>query len=157
MKRLYRSRSNAVIGGVCGGIGEYFSVDPILVRLAWVLTIFLGGAGLFAYIVAWLIIPSNPGQEWDDDWHWSTRVRQEGAAGGAVPEGVVDPQYQPTSSTVRRSHSDGPRTFGLILVLVGGFLLVRNFLPHFALGRLWPLLLIGIGVVIVLGAFRGDR
>ena len=56
-KRLYRSRTNKVIGGVCGGIGEYFNIDPVLIRLVLVLFSFMGGGGIIAYIIAWMVIP----------------------------------------------------------------------------------------------------
>ena len=59
-KRLYRSRKERMLGGVCGGIAEYFDVDPTLVRLAWVLFTFAGGAGIVAYIIAWIIVPEAP-------------------------------------------------------------------------------------------------
>ena len=59
-KKLYKSAKNKVISGVCGGLGEYFNVDPTLVRLAVVaLSVFAGG-GLLAYIVALIIIPDAP-------------------------------------------------------------------------------------------------
>lgn len=58
-KRLKRSAKNAMLAGVCGGIGEYFSIDPTLVRLAWVLFSCLGGSGLLAYIVAAIVIPKD--------------------------------------------------------------------------------------------------
>lgn len=57
-KRLYKSSSNYMICGVCGGIAEYFNLDPTLVRLAWVLFSCLGGSGVLAYIVAAIIIPN---------------------------------------------------------------------------------------------------
>jgi len=60
MKKLYRSRKNKKVGGVCGGIAEYFNLDPTLVRLGAVILIFVWGAGLMAYIVAWAIIPERP-------------------------------------------------------------------------------------------------
>lgn len=60
MKKLYRSREDKKIAGVCGGIAEYFGVDPTLVRLAAVLFIFASGAGLIAYVIAWAIIPERP-------------------------------------------------------------------------------------------------
>ncbi|MEC9490376.1 MAG: PspC domain-containing protein [Halanaerobiales bacterium] len=60
MKKLYRSKKDRKIGGVCGGIAEYFGVDSTLVRLAAVVLIFASGAGLIAYIVAWAIIPERP-------------------------------------------------------------------------------------------------
>ena len=59
-KRLYKSNSNKVIDGVCGGIGEYFNIDPTLVRLAWVVFCALGGSGVLAYIIMALIIPRQP-------------------------------------------------------------------------------------------------
>lgn len=62
-KKLYKSRDNKMLSGVCGGIGEYFTIDPTLIRLLWVLlTIMsLGFGGLIAYIICAMIIPENPG------------------------------------------------------------------------------------------------
>jgi len=59
-KRLYRSKTERMLGGVCGGIAEYFDTDPSLVRLIWILLAFVGGGGLLAYLVAWIIIPPEP-------------------------------------------------------------------------------------------------
>jgi len=60
MKRLYRSKSDVMIAGVCSGIAEYLSVDPTAVRLAFVLMFFLGGSGLWIYLVLWIIMPLEP-------------------------------------------------------------------------------------------------
>jgi phage shock protein PspC (stress-responsive transcriptional regulator) len=60
MKKLYRSRTNRILGGVCGGIGEYFDIDPTIIRLLWILFIFAGGSGIIAYIIALLIVPEQP-------------------------------------------------------------------------------------------------
>lgn len=57
-KTLYRSRSNKMIAGVCGGIGEYFNIDPTIVRILWVLCSF-SGIGLLAYLIAAIIIPEE--------------------------------------------------------------------------------------------------
>ena len=59
-KRLYKSNVNKKISGVCGGIAEYFEIDPTLVRLAWVLFTCLGGSGLLAYIICAIVIPQRP-------------------------------------------------------------------------------------------------
>lgn len=59
-KRLYRSRSNRQIGGVCGGIAEFFDLDPTLIRLFFVFAFLLGGHGLLVYLVLWLIVPEEP-------------------------------------------------------------------------------------------------
>src|SRR5437764_3794153 len=55
--RLYRSRSQKMIAGVSGGLGEYFDVDPVLIRLLFVVTAFISGAGILAYIILWIIVP----------------------------------------------------------------------------------------------------
>ncbi|MEG0366745.1 MAG: PspC domain-containing protein [Coprobacillus sp.] len=61
-KRLYRSRRESMICGVCGGIAEYFDIDPTIVRLGAVVLCFGMGSGFFAYLVAAIIIPKNPYQ-----------------------------------------------------------------------------------------------
>lgn len=58
-KRLYRSEQNQMLCGVCGGIAEYFNIDPTLVRLAWAIFTCVGGAGILAYIIAAIIIPKQ--------------------------------------------------------------------------------------------------
>lgn len=59
-KRLYKSNVNRMINGVCGGIAEYFDIDPTLVRLGWILFCAMGGSGFLAYIIAAIVIPRNP-------------------------------------------------------------------------------------------------
>jgi phage shock protein PspC (stress-responsive transcriptional regulator) len=58
-KKLYRSRSNRVIGGVCGGLAQYLGIDPTVVRLIMALVTFVGGMSLLVYLIAWLIIPEE--------------------------------------------------------------------------------------------------
>ena len=58
-KKLYRSRTDRMIGGVCGGLADYFDLDPVIVRLAMVFFAFWG-AGFLAYIVGWIMIPERP-------------------------------------------------------------------------------------------------
>lgn len=59
-KRLYRSRDNFMIAGVCGGLGEYFDMDPTFIRLLWIVFTLAGGSGILAYIIAWIVIPQHP-------------------------------------------------------------------------------------------------
>ncbi|MCX7748996.1 MAG: PspC domain-containing protein [Clostridia bacterium] len=58
-KRLYLSEHDRKIAGVCGGIGEYFNIDPTLIRIAWIIFILMGGSGFIAYLIAWFVIPSR--------------------------------------------------------------------------------------------------
>lgn len=58
-KKLYRSRRNQMIAGVCGGLGEFFHIDPTIIRLVWAILGFTG-SGLIAYILAAIIMPTEP-------------------------------------------------------------------------------------------------
>lgn len=58
-KKLYRSETDRMLCGVCAGIGEYFSLDPTLIRLAWAFLCFFGGTGILAYIIAAIIVPTQ--------------------------------------------------------------------------------------------------
>ena len=64
VKRLYRSGREKILGGVCGGIAEYLNVDPVIIRLLWVIFALIYGTGILAYIIAWFIIPKNPKHRW---------------------------------------------------------------------------------------------
>ena len=59
-KRLYKSRTEKKLGGVCGGIATYFNIDPTIVRLLWLVTVFCGGGGLIAYLIAYIVVPREP-------------------------------------------------------------------------------------------------
>jgi phage shock protein C len=61
-KKLYRSQSDKMIGGVCGGLAERFNVDSSLVRLAFILLFLFGGHGLLIYLIMWIIMPPAPSQ-----------------------------------------------------------------------------------------------
>lgn len=60
-RRLYRSRDDRILGGVAAGVAAYFRIDPTIVRLAWLLIVLWGGAGILLYIIAWIIVPLEPG------------------------------------------------------------------------------------------------
>ncbi len=57
IKRLHRSKEDRIIAGICGGLGEYMKVDPVIVRLIWVILFLVCGVGGLAYLLAWIIIP----------------------------------------------------------------------------------------------------
>ena len=59
-KKLHKSNTNKTLDGVCAGIGEYFGIDPTVIRLAWVVFSLLGGSGILAYIICAIIIPRKP-------------------------------------------------------------------------------------------------
>jgi len=65
-KRMYRSRSDRMIAGVCGGLGEYFEVDANLIRVIWALSILGAGFGILAYLIMVVIIPESPLDPWSE-------------------------------------------------------------------------------------------
>jgi phage shock protein C len=60
VRKLYRSRTNRMLGGVCGGLAQYFDIDPTLIRVVFVLLTVLGGAGPLLYLAMWIIVPKEP-------------------------------------------------------------------------------------------------
>ena len=62
-KRLYRSRNKRMLGGVCGGLGEYLNIDPVVLRVIFVIVGFLYGASLLIYLIMWILVPEEPQSE----------------------------------------------------------------------------------------------
>ena len=65
-RKIYLSNTNKKIGGVCGGLGEYFGIDPTIVRILWVLAVFLEGIGLLAHFIAWIVMPRRSSCKYDN-------------------------------------------------------------------------------------------
>ena len=59
MKRLYRSQRDKKIGGVCGGLGEYFNLDPVIFRIVFIVLLFIGGFGALLYLIMWFVVPTK--------------------------------------------------------------------------------------------------
>lgn len=60
IRKLYRSKKDYRLAGVCGGIAEYVGIDTTFIRLGWILITFLGGSGILAYLIAWAVMPEQP-------------------------------------------------------------------------------------------------
>jgi phage shock protein C len=134
-RRLYKSRTNRMIDGVCGGVAEYFNLDPTLVRIVWVLVTLLGGSGFLLYIAAMIIMPVN----------------HEPLPSTGEPASGIDIHPPP----------DKKRFWGIVLVLIGGFILLLNLgliadfsWWSFSHRFVFPALLITIGAVLVLSYSR---
>jgi len=140
-KKLHRSRENAMIAGVCAGLAEYFDVDLSLVRLITVLLIFPGGFSIWAYIIAWIIVPQKP--------------LRSGTAPTAS-EHVV-PETDAESDISDRSDKT-KFAVGAVLVALGIFFLLGTLnILWFSFFKLWPIVLIVIGIVILVkGLERGS-
>lgn len=124
-KKLYRSANDKILAGVCGGIGEYFDVDSVIIRLLWVIFTLMGGAGLIAYIIAAIIMPRNPVSSPSED------------------AGTVDYSPGPEKKNNNRTTS---LVLGAILILFGGIILIKDFIPWIPRDIFLAAILIGCGV-----------
>lgn len=146
-RRLTRSR-DSVIGGVAAGVADWINADPALVRIAWALLVPLtGGVAFIAYIVAWVVVPEEP-----------RHPAGPSVAAAADTDHVTGaPATTPAPSPAEDSRDDAGRATLFIgggLVLVGLWFLAREYVPDINWGLIWPLLLVGLGVVILVGAAR---
>jgi phage shock protein C len=89
-KRLYRSRDERWLAGVCGGIGEYLDIDPTVIRVLFVLAFFIFGGGLWVYIILWIIIPLNPA----DYYPAETLVEEEAPDDEALAEASAEEEAE---------------------------------------------------------------
>ncbi len=133
-KRLYRSVTNRRVAGVAGGIAEYFNIDPTPIRLLWLLAIFFGGTGLLAYLIAWIAIPEAPLSETNQD---PTIIN-------------VTPSQSSTQSTSPDVPRRGAAYIGIFLILLGGFFLLRQFLPWEFWRFSWAFILIALGIILLI-------
>jgi phage shock protein PspC (stress-responsive transcriptional regulator) len=142
-----------MIGGVCGGIAEYFDVDSTLIRLLAVLVVLLGGAGIIAYIIAWIIIPKNPEQESDEKFEKREKIKEKIKKGA---ENVIEEVKEHFESKESNHNIERNRRIwgGIIVIIIGVIFLSGSFFPWVAWGNLWPLIVIALGIIIMVQAFK---
>lgn len=131
-KKLYRSRRDKMLGGVAGGLGSYFEIDPVLIRIIFIAATFISGVGLVSYILLWIIVPFEP----------VVRVSTE-------PPVTAQEDYELLDSDTKRKRG---AVIGVVLIALGAIFLADNFLPFFDFEEFWPLLLIAIGVGLLWNA-----
>ena len=154
-KRLNRSQSDRMIAGVCGGLGEYLAVDPVWIRLFFVLLLFATGIGFWAYLILWIIVPNEgrtvgaPGETVQANvQEMADRARE---FGESIQRGL-----QGDRSPSEAGPTSGPIIVGLAFVLLGAFLLLNQF-NLFGLLRwdvLWPSLIVLAGVALLISRLK---
>ncbi len=168
--RLYRSRDDRMIAGVAGGLADYLGLDPSLVRIGWAIFILVGGLGLVVYIIMAIVVPEEP-ELGSAAWSPSTNPPPAGEPATAGAAGAT--QGPPSSSAdwrsqrnaerearraARRARRGDGRTASLLvggfLVLLGVGFLVREYIPQINFDFFWPLVLVGLGVVVLAAALR---
>ncbi len=137
MNRLYKSSRDKVFEGVCGGLGEYFNIDPVIIRLIWLVAVIFGGTGVLAYFIAMLIIPKNP----DHAGAEATREQSES------------------------TDSYSSKFWGALLIVAGILLMIGFIGPVTGIfagaaflmsSVLWPVLVIGLGIYLFFKQAEGS-
>jgi phage shock protein C len=131
--------------GVAGGMARYLDIDPAVVRIVWALLVIAGGAGLLLYIVAAIVIPEEPA-----GWTPSREPASAGPAASTVPGAP----WGYRAGVGRRDRGGGAVLFGVILIILGAWFLLRRFIPQIDLDVVWPVVLLVLGAALVLGAMR---
>ena len=161
MQKLYRSETDKIIFGVCGGFGEYFEVDPVLVRLVFILFALLGGGGAVLYILLAIVIPKNPESQAEVDREEKLREFAH-KAGEKVSDLAKEIGHGAKSRMESMRENRGERKssfFGIILVALGLIFLVNMFLPAYWMGGrvFWPFLFIILGIYLIVRKSSGYR
>ena len=158
--RLYRSVQGRVIGGVAGGLADYFDMDPTIVRLIFVLLVVFGGSGVLLYIILWIILPEK------NNYSTFTSYTSNAPPPAGETSGVGDAYdgyaqgkpYNRESETYnqvvearQKKKMEGSLIGGAILIVLGSIFLVEKFIPRFDFGDLWPILLISLGLILIFG------
>jgi len=151
-EKLYRSRSDAMVGGVCGGLGQYLGIDSNLVRLIFALLAVANGIGVLIYLLLWLIVPRE-GEAKDATAKETIRT---GAGEIAEKARALGDELR---TAVRHPDSRAGVVIGGLLILLGVIFLLQNlgifWLRWLGFDVLWPLVLIAIGVALLWRRLKG--
>lgn len=146
-ERLYRSGLDKKVAGVCGGLAEYFDIDATLIRVLLLISIIFGGLGIFVYLIAWVIIPLNPAYQVGVPYQSRNNVAEE------MRESVhgLRDSAQSFAHDLKGVYPERRKRYaGIALVILGVIFLLDQWFPHYiAWGKMWPLILIGVGVGII--------
>lgn len=149
--RLYRSKTDVILGGVCAGLGKYLGIDSTLVRLFFVLISLAGGVGVLAYIIMWIVVPEE-------------QTVDTGTSGVFTSEGLgnrANSMRNEFVDAVRKPNPKAVRIIGLGLVIYGGYLILRQlhlpWLSWLNSQMVWAGLLVLAGVVLILRFTRKDQ
>jgi len=140
-RKLYRSRKNRVFGGVAGGLAEYFGLDPILMRVIFVIITLINGIGLILYIILWIVIPEIP-------FEMAYKVNHD-------DNSQKSESHEPGLSSIEQKYeSKGRIVVGAILIIIGALFFLEKMIPSFSFEDFFPALLIIIGIALIWNSIR---
>ncbi len=167
-KKLYRSRIDRMIAGVCGGLAKYFDIDPTIVRVLFVVSIFIGGGGIIAYIILWIVVPEEQiifqsagqaSQTDSDSEESNSNTNQDSSKSDSSNfNSEINKKVNEATNEINKildEARNNKKVFGgTILILLGILFLLDNLFPRFDFGDYWPIILIALGVGIIIKVSR---
>jgi len=143
-RKLYRSKKDRIIGGVGGGLAQYFNLDPIIVRIIFILLAIADGAGILIYIILWIFVPEEPGEAVQIDREKKIEEFAEG----------VKNEFKSWAGEIKSNKSwwEEKRNLFAILVIIVGLLLLFHQLFGWRLfnwNLFWPIAIIIVGLFLI--------
>jgi len=151
-KKLYRSAKDKMIAGVAAGLAEYFDIDPTIIRVLFVVSLFLGGTGIIAYVVLWVVVPERPyvfnqgttaGEQ--------TPGSSEGTPGQQANDADPVTAYQ---ESINKRKEKRTLIGGIILITLGVLFLADDLFPHISFEKFFSAGLIILGLVLLLNSTK---
>ena len=141
---LYRSLRNRIFGGIAAGLGDYLKIDPIIVRVLFVVSVLLSGIGILLYIILWIVVPEEnlmtsfaksniPNPEQTEEIN---------------TENIFKGEYKPSKN------NNGTIVIGIIMIMVGFFFLGIEIFSFINFSDLFPILAIGIGIALIYNSIK---
>ncbi|MFC1860531.1 PspC domain-containing protein [Chloroflexota bacterium] len=157
-KRLYRSRDDRMIWGVCGGLAKYFNMDPTIIRVIAILSVFLGSLGIWAYVILAIVVPLEDSMVTQPKEVIKENVEEMKETASEIGRDIrstlsgEEGESSEENSKRYRHHN----AVGVILVFLGILFLLGSFniFWWFRWSTLWPLVIVAIGVLIILSTRR---
>lgn len=157
-EKLYRSRRKKMIGGVSAGLGEYLNVDPVLIRVLFVILTIINPLTLLAYIILWIVVEEEPYQNEAFEMGSSTEYKQ--------TQTSSEPQNEDTGTSGARTKSQhstevkegrGKTIAGIILIAIGFVFLAEQWFPRFDFGDIFPYALVGVGAWLIYNSLNKNK
>ena len=139
-KKLYRSRKFRVLGGVAGGLAEYFNLDPILMRIIFVLITLYNGIGILLYIVLWIVVEEEP---FESAYQFNPEENKES-----------EKSSETFSYPIPKKNNSGRIIIGVVLIAIGFLFFADRYIPSFCFEDMFPIAIIAIGLALIWNSIK---
>jgi len=144
--KLYRSRRVRVFGGIAGGLAQYFNLDPILVRVLFVVITILHGFGILLYIILWIVVPEEP-------FEVAYKVKTDDQTAGEQSAQTDSMNFDGTQPLPQKQ-SSGRIVLGIILIVIGLIFFADRIIPSFDLRDVLPIAFVLIGGSLIWNSLK---